>query len=73
MHAGAQKGRCVRVSEIVESKAREPLASDEPVPISRQRVRRERLAVSALDNEVEVGPSFPEQKPSLGLLLPVPP
>ena len=60
------------MSGIVESKAREPLASDEPVPISRQRVRRERLAVSALDNEVEVGPSFPEQKPSLGLLLPVP-
>jgi hypothetical protein len=61
------------VSEIVESKARQTDAAHQSVPVSRERVRRERLAVPALDDEVEVGPRFPQQKPSLGLLLPVPP
>ena len=64
MHAGRQERRRVRVSKIVEPQTRKPDTAHQAVPVTRERVRGERFSVTALYDEVEVGPRLPEQKPS---------
>lgn len=73
MHASRQERRRVRVSKIVEPQPWQTDAAHQSVPVPRERVRWERLSVPALDDEVEVGPRLPEQRPSLGLPLAMPP
>jgi hypothetical protein len=72
MHASGQERRRVRVSKVMEPQPRQIDAAHQSVPVPRERVRWEGLSVPALDDEVEVGPCFPEQEPSLGLFLAMP-
>jgi hypothetical protein len=48
------------MAQIVQPEARKTDPVNEPVPVARKAVGWERLALSTIDDEVEVGPRFTE-------------